>query len=95
MYFKHTGSTEQAVVLFVISQEADGGENAQGCWIWEAVQAYPGWMIPMADWSSCGADPHNGDSAGPGRIEGPDEERQPLGGAALVPGESGRTVTLG
>ena len=56
----------------------------------EAVQTYPGWMVQVVDWSSCGADPSTGDSTGPGRTEGPGEEKQPSGEAALEPGGRGK-----
>lgn len=54
--------------------------------------AAPGWMVPAAGWSSCGADPSTGDPAGPGGTEGPGEERRPSGGAA--PGPSLRAVLV-
>lgn len=54
------------------------------------ARPYPGWMVLGAGWSSCGADPRTGDSAGPGETEVPDEERQPLGGAVLEPGGRGK-----
>lgn len=52
----------------------------------EVGQAYPGWTVPVAGWSSCGADTSVGDFVGPGGTEGPGEERQPSGGAAPEPG---------
>lgn len=47
--------------------------------------AAPGWTVPVAGWSSCGADTSIGDFVGPGGTEGPGEERQPSGGAAPEP----------
>lgn len=58
----------------------------------EVGQAYLGWVVLAVGWSSCGADPHTGDSTGPGETEGPGEERQPLGGAALEPGGMGERL---
>lgn len=56
----------------------------------EEGQAYPGWMVLAVGCSSFEADPSTGVYTGPGRTEGPGEERQPLGGAALEPRGRGK-----
>lgn len=61
----------------------------------EAGQTYLGWMVLVAGWLSCGADPSTGDSAGPGGTEGPGGEQPPLGGEALEPGGRGGDSHLG
>lgn len=53
--------------------------------------AYPGWMVPEADWSSR-EDFLFGDPAGLGETEDLGGERQPLEVVARVPGGGGRMV---